>query len=85
MYLNKKLHKILLKSENHSVQSLFTKYPSVVWDFIVSSFSYQLLSVLVLFDFLNLVPPSIPLSVGDTYYLYLSTLVAHTTIWHLAL
>ncbi|KAH9592309.1 Vesicle-mediated ER to Golgi transport protein, variant 2 [Schistosoma haematobium] len=80
VYLNTKLRNLLVKCENHTVNALFAKCPSIISDFVVPSFPYKSLSVLVLFDFLNLLPPGILPSVGDTYYLYLPSSVPHITL-----
>lgn len=49
MHLNKKLWDILVKSDNRIVNTSFAKCKSIVSDFTVSSFPYQLLYVLDLF------------------------------------
>ena len=44
------------------------------------SISIIICSRSLFFNLINLLPSDIPLSIGDTYYLYLSTSAAHTTV-----
>ena len=93
MYLNTKLQNLLVKSENHTVNSSFAvsvNCTKLDCSFCKMSINhhYPLVSTPIIycsrplfFDLLNLLPPGISLSIDDTYYLYLSTSVAYTTLY----
>ena len=80
MYLDTKLQYFIVKSENHVINASFVKCQSIVSGLTVSLFLRQSLCYRTLVFDLNLMLPDISLSTDDTYYLCMSTSVAHTTI-----